>query len=334
MKSALVTSPPPQRHLFCSLLANVTMYEVNVEGYHTPLAATEIAELFYSGRLRLSDQCRQAAGSTWRTIDELFPLLKYDSTRRTTRPWPGDRRSRTNFTLEHSDEIGETRRPITSALKAGWICFGIGLSISWFFPLGNAFFSLAMITAVVAMCTHQVHRGLTLLLTSVAGIVLSTLILFTLVLGVIGSGAMVVAPAIKRAADLQRLDKTAQSLNKPGATNQKILLPDAFQMLPPNIVNPNAASIRQTQENEAMARARASANRRAADEAQRQQNVRNAERQRDQARAKAQQIEQLQKSIDYWDAQVQKFRVEGRDWRWASDQRDAVAKQMTKLQRP
>lgn len=311
------------------------MYEVNVEGYHTPLAATEIAELFYSGRLRLSDQCRQVAGSTWRTIDELFPLLKYDSTRRTVGPLPGDGRSRTNFTREHGHEFGETRRPITSALKAGWICFGIGLSVSWFFPLGNAFFSIAIITAVVAMCTHQVNRGLTLLLTSVAGIALSTLIFFTLVLGVIGSGAMAVAT-------LQ------QSLNKPGVTNQMLpanpqtagaisvssspLLPDALQIPSPIIPNANAASVRQMQENGAMAQARASANRRAADEAQRQQNVRSAERQRDQARAKAQQIERLQKSIDYWDARVQRIRVEGRDWRWASDQREAVVKQMANLQ--
>lgn len=311
------------------------MYEVNVEGYHTPLAATEIAELFYSGRLRLSDQCRQVAGSTWRTIDELFPLLKYDSTRRTVRPLPGDGRSRTNFTREHGDEFGETRRPITSALKAGWICFGIGLSVSWFFPLGNAFFSIAIITAVVAMCTHQVNRGLTLLLTSVAGIALSTLIFFTLVLGVIGSGAMAVAT-------LQ------QSLIKPGATNQMFpampqiagpingsslpLTPDALQMPFPDMADANAASVRQMQENGAMAQARASANRRAADEAQRQQNVRNADRQRDKARAKAQQIERLQKSIDYWDGQVQRSRVEGRDWRGASDQREAVAKQMANLQ--
>lgn len=323
------TTSTRQRHFFCSLLSAVTMYEVNVEGFHTPLGATEIAELFYSGRLRLRDQCRQAAGSTWRTIDELFPLLKYDSTRRTARPFPGDGRSRTNFTRADGDEFGEARRPITSALKAGWICFGLGLSISWFFPLGNAFFTLAIITAVVAMCTHQVNRGLTLLLTSVAGIALSTLIFVTLILGVIRSGTTAVAR------DLQRLDTTAQqSLNRPGAPNPKMLLPDALQMPSPDIVNANAASLRLMQKNEATAQARASANRRAADEAQRQQNVRSAERQRDQARARAQQIERLQKSIDYWDAQVQRIRVEGRDWRWASDQREAVVKQMTNLQGP
>jgi hypothetical protein len=244
---------------------------------------------------------------------------------------------------ESSDEAGALAWPMTSAVKAGWICFAIGLSISWFFPLGNAFFSLAIITAVVAMCTHQVTRGLALLLTSVAGIALSTLLFFTLVLGVVGTAAIAAVPAIKRAdADLERLRKTQQeSLNQLADANQRRLsaIPNApppplargaLQQPSQDIVN--SASAPQMEHEVAMTRAREAAERLVADETQRKQNIRRAERQRDVAKARERELEQLQKSIDYWDTQIQKIRAEGRDWRWASDQRDVVIRQKANLQ--
>jgi hypothetical protein len=49
-------------------------------GYHTPLTSEQIAELFHAGRVDRHHPCKPTAKSEWGTIDELFPLLKYDST--------------------------------------------------------------------------------------------------------------------------------------------------------------------------------------------------------------------------------------------------------------
>jgi hypothetical protein len=57
----------------------VTFYEILAPGFHSPLTKTQIAELFHAGRLGRDHSCRQIAHKEWRTIDELFPLLKYQS---------------------------------------------------------------------------------------------------------------------------------------------------------------------------------------------------------------------------------------------------------------
>lgn len=57
----------------------VNFYDVLADGYHTPLSKTQIAELFYAGRLGRNQPCKQVEMKEWRTIDELFPLLKYHS---------------------------------------------------------------------------------------------------------------------------------------------------------------------------------------------------------------------------------------------------------------
>jgi hypothetical protein len=57
----------------------VTLYDVLADGYHTPLTATQITKLFQAGRLGRNHPCKQVEKKKWRTIDELFPLLKYDS---------------------------------------------------------------------------------------------------------------------------------------------------------------------------------------------------------------------------------------------------------------
>jgi hypothetical protein len=55
------------------------LYDLLVEGYPTPLTAAQIAELFHAGRLLRDDHCKEIGKTAWRTIDELFPLLKYAS---------------------------------------------------------------------------------------------------------------------------------------------------------------------------------------------------------------------------------------------------------------
>jgi hypothetical protein len=55
------------------------LYEVLAPGYQSPLTKTQIAELFRAGRLGRDHRCKQLAHKEWRTIDELFPLLKYQS---------------------------------------------------------------------------------------------------------------------------------------------------------------------------------------------------------------------------------------------------------------
>ncbi|HWM25703.1 MAG TPA: hypothetical protein VNP98_12845 [Chthoniobacterales bacterium] len=64
----------------CSALSVlVIFYNVLADGYHTPLSKAQIAELFYAGRLGRNQPCKQVEMKEWRTIDELFPLLKYHS---------------------------------------------------------------------------------------------------------------------------------------------------------------------------------------------------------------------------------------------------------------
>ena len=69
-----------------------------------------------------------------------------------------------------------TRRPRTSAILAGWICVGAGLSTAWIFPPAHCFFSIGIILSIVAMATHQVRDGLLLLAGSMVGIGVSALL--------------------------------------------------------------------------------------------------------------------------------------------------------------
>jgi hypothetical protein len=57
----------------------VNFYEVLADGYHSPLTKTQIAELFQAGRLHRNHPCKPVSQKNWRTIDELFPLLKHQS---------------------------------------------------------------------------------------------------------------------------------------------------------------------------------------------------------------------------------------------------------------
>jgi hypothetical protein len=55
----------------------VKLYDLLAEGYHTPLSSDQIADLVRVGRLQKNTPCKEVGQQTWRTIDELFPLLKY-----------------------------------------------------------------------------------------------------------------------------------------------------------------------------------------------------------------------------------------------------------------
>lgn len=293
--------------------------------------------------VRRTDPCREAGKQDWRTIDEVFPLLKYDSSRSTQGIGLTYRQSRTSSLLENNDIVGDAVRPVTSALKAGWICFGLGLLLSWFFPLGNAFFSVAIIAAVVAMCTHEVNRGLVLLLTSFVGIGLSALVFFALVVGTIGA---VVAPTVRkasaevkhtqRAQERDRKQFDAASRKMQSAFNNAVGQMDSqlrhASALPAPGQKSAPAFERQRQHELALASAREAQKLAAADEAKRQQNISNAERQRDVAKAKEQQLQRLQSSLDWWDKQVTDARVSGRDARWLGAQRDQAWKQKQDFQ--
>jgi hypothetical protein len=60
----------------------VNFYDILQDGFHTPLTANQIADLFNAGRVGRNTPCKRAEKKDWRTVDELFPLLKYDSSRR------------------------------------------------------------------------------------------------------------------------------------------------------------------------------------------------------------------------------------------------------------
>jgi hypothetical protein len=313
----------------------VKVYELLVDGHYTSLSAPGIAELYRSGRLRKNDLCRESGAEGWRTLDELFPLLKYDSMR------PPLRRADVTDSslLERYDYARWPQRSTTSALKAGWICFGFGLAISWFFPLGNAFFSVALITAVVAMCTHQVNRGLALLISSFCGIVFSAVIFFALAfsaVAVTGAAAMQkVEIDLKRTRSgqqqsLNRLNSAAQQLQTPlqnvgfaPVAFSNSTIPRPKPTLP--IANLNSPPTQTQMQSSATA-----------DQAQRTQAtkeaVRQAEVQRDRINAKEKQIEQLQKSIEWSEDQIRRIRAYGGNERIFVEQRDQLIKQKWELQ--
>ncbi len=54
------------------------LYEVKAPGLRSSaLNSREISQLFRNGRLYRDAPCKRKGEATWRTIDQLFPLLKY-----------------------------------------------------------------------------------------------------------------------------------------------------------------------------------------------------------------------------------------------------------------
>jgi hypothetical protein len=294
------------------------LYDLFVDGYHTPRSAEDIAELYRAGRLRKTDPCRVSGTKDWKTLDELFPLLKYDSRRVSSPSIP----SPDSIVLDHRDSNGTAPPAATSALKAGWICFGIGLAVSWFFPLGNVFFSVALITAVVAMCTHQVNRGLALLISSFCGIALCAVMFFGLALG---------AVALTGAAAMQKVDTDLKQSR--AAQRQAIAQMNAsvqhLQASLPRVSSPPAAA---SDLGLPRSPVRATPAPRSGD-AVRQEAIRQAEMQRDRTNAKEQRLEQLQKSIDWHDEQIRRIRNYGGNESLFVKQRDELVRQKWELQR-
>jgi hypothetical protein len=295
------------------------LYELQVDGYHTPLSLEQIADLFRARRLRKDDPCRESGTSRWRTLDEIFPLLKYDSARPVSVP-----ARHVNSALFDRCDSPSTRPAPTSALKAGWICFGIGLSMAWFFPIGNLFFSVAIVTAVVAMCTHQVNRGLVLLISSFCAVGLCAVLFFTLVLGTV---AITAAPGLKKLdnelkqSQLQQQRAIAQLDSSLQQAQHPLLqvAPSALHF--PSIPSPQIPTL----QNSALAQSRAALARNEA--------VRQAERQRDQINAKEQRIAQLQKGIESQEKIIRQIRERGGDESFFVKQRDELIREKWDLQR-
>ena len=73
-------------HLSCCL-TGVQFYDVLAGGYRTALTKSQIADLFHAGQLTRDYPCKEAEKNEWRTVDEMFPLLKCGtSTRSLYRP--------------------------------------------------------------------------------------------------------------------------------------------------------------------------------------------------------------------------------------------------------
>ena len=99
----------------------MNFYEVLADGYHSPLTKTQIAELFHAGRLRRGHRCKHVTGKEWQTIDELFPLLKYQPS------------GPALYYSQESDSISARTWILISALLAAtatavalWYCFFSG----------------------------------------------------------------------------------------------------------------------------------------------------------------------------------------------------------------
>jgi hypothetical protein len=317
----------------------VKLYDLLVEGYHTPLTASQIAELFHAGQIQRNDPCKEVATERWKTIDELFPLLKYHSS--------GSSRSirRGVSTGPSTDNAKPAGRPGTSALKAGWVCFAIGLSLSWFSLLGNAFFSIAFITAIVAMCAHEVNRGLILLLSTFCGAALCALIFFTLVIGTMG---VVDAPAIEQANASLKQTRAAQArfANQIATSNQQLQLQStkpgidgSTLSLPPNSLIKSRSS-QTTQNTQGLATRQAYAIEQAnqaapqgeSDRARQREAIQQAEAQRDRINAREQKLEQIQKSIDWYETNIRDYQSKGWDWRFLEQERDELIKQRWDLE--
>ena len=60
-------------------MTGVQFYDVLTGGYATALTKTQIASLFHARQLACNDPCKEAERTEWRTVDEMFPLLKFET---------------------------------------------------------------------------------------------------------------------------------------------------------------------------------------------------------------------------------------------------------------
>jgi len=201
----------------------VLRYDVQVGGQIAwNQSEVEITDLFNRGLLTRTSQCRLAGTSRWQELNDFFPLLKYRSVGGgavglvVAQPPP------------LNVQIDDRGKPVmTSALKAGWICFGLGAAVAWIFPPGYGFYSIALILAIIAMCTHQVNRGIILLLSSFVGIGTSAMISFFLAVGLVSAA---VAPAVAKA---QKMQAEQQRMNQDLLVAQQRAIAALNRTIPP-----------------------------------------------------------------------------------------------------
>lgn len=170
-------------------------YDVRINGQdRRNLSEEEVADLFGRGFVKRETPCKVTGTNDWRDVNEFFPTLKYLPVGAPIRiREPAAPASRIDVDFEHD----ERRKPaLTSALKAGWVCFGLGLAIAWIFPPAFLFYSIALTMAIVAMVTHQVNKGLALLLITFVGMGTSAFISLMLAVGLF---AAAVAPVVAKA---------------------------------------------------------------------------------------------------------------------------------------
>jgi hypothetical protein len=126
------------------------------DGTKSGLTAAEVEALFRSGLINRKTQIAQSGQDRWLTIDDLFPLLKYGETTAAQSSEP----------LRGTSVPQSRPRSASSALLAGVICMLIGAGTAWFFPPSFVFLFVSAICSIVAMCSHQVSAGITLLVSS------------------------------------------------------------------------------------------------------------------------------------------------------------------------
>ena len=98
-------------------------YEILQAGFHTPLDAVQIAGLFDVGSLGRQTRCKSVERTEWQTIDELFPHLKYN----TSRPFL---RRRTPFRLSLSGAVALVPLGALATAVAGYLLFGVQPSVA------------------------------------------------------------------------------------------------------------------------------------------------------------------------------------------------------------
>lgn len=150
--------------------------------------------------------------SDWKTVEDLLPLLKYEF------PVPSPA-----FSIPHSTDSVPNASPghdnkglpaLTTSLKVGWICFGIGAAVAWIFPPAYVFYSIGLIMAIVALCTRQASHGIVLLLSSFVAMATSAFISIFFAGTLFSSGLGVVANRTEQRIEAAQPD--IQMANVPG----------------------------------------------------------------------------------------------------------------------
>jgi hypothetical protein len=169
------------------IIGAVNRYDVIAHGEKKfGIPEEEVARLYSSGALNRRSPCRVYGSDEWKNIDECLPLLKYTSQSLAPAqvPQPPPPRPANPLLVRGSLDTDEGGQPArTTALRAGWACFALGLSVTWFFPPAYILFLVAVVTAIVAMCTRQASQGIILMLSSFLGAAVCLFVSFVLAVG-------------------------------------------------------------------------------------------------------------------------------------------------------